>query len=78
MTLPGLTGSLSVLFIFILFGVVELTLPEALFIGCAATLIQCLWNYRQRPTWHQTFFNVGSMAIAITVTNFTYHSPWLV
>ncbi|MBZ5608015.1 MAG: diguanylate cyclase [Acidobacteriia bacterium] len=76
-TLPGLTGSLSVLFIFILFGVVELSLAEALFIGCVATLIQCVWNYRQRPTWHQTFFNVGSMAIAITATNFTYHSAWL-
>ncbi len=76
-TLPGLTGSLSVLFIFILFGVVELSLAEALTIGCTATLIQCVWNYRQRPTWHQSLFNVGSMAIAITATNYVYHAAWL-
>ncbi len=53
------------LFIFILFGIVELSLPEALFMGCSATLIQCLWNYRQRPKWHQVLFNLGSMAITI-------------
>ncbi len=45
-SLPGITGALSVLFIFILFAIVELSLPEALFIGCAAILVQCLWNYR--------------------------------
>ena len=32
-SLPGITGALSVLFIFILFGIVELSLPEALLIG---------------------------------------------
>ena len=72
--LPGLTGSLSVSFIFILFGIVELTLPEALLIGCAATLIQCLWHLRERPKWHQVLFNVGSMAVAVAATSNIFHS----
>src|ERR1700689_4719225 len=75
--LPGITGALSVLFIFILFGIVELTLPEALLLGCAAILVQCLWNYRQRPRYHQVLFNLGSMAITIATAGAVYHSAML-
>ncbi len=75
--LPAITGSLSVLFIFILFGIVELSLPEALLIGCAATLIQCFWHNKQRPKAHQVLFNIGSMAIAIATASAAYHSTLL-
>jgi hypothetical protein len=75
--LPAITGTLSVLFIFILFGIVELSLPEALFMGCAATLIQCFWHNRKRPKVHQVLFNLGSMAIAIACTSYAYHSKVL-
>ena len=75
--LPGVSGALSVLFIFILFGIVELTLPEALLLGCVAILFQCLWNYRHRPRWHQVLFNVGSMAITIATAGAVYHSVLL-
>jgi diguanylate cyclase (GGDEF)-like protein/putative nucleotidyltransferase with HDIG domain len=73
-SLPGISGALSVLFIFILFAIVELSLPEALFIGCAAILTQCLWNYRHRPKWHQVLFNLGSIAITVVTTGAVYHS----
>jgi diguanylate cyclase (GGDEF)-like protein/putative nucleotidyltransferase with HDIG domain len=76
-SLPGITGALSVLFIFILFGILELTLPEALLLGCAAILVQCLWNYRQQPRWHQVLFNLGSMAITIATAGAVYHSALL-
>jgi diguanylate cyclase (GGDEF)-like protein/putative nucleotidyltransferase with HDIG domain len=75
--LPAITGTLSVLFIFILFGIVELSLPEALFMGCTATLIQCFWHNKQRPKTHQVLFNLGSMAIAIATTSAAYHSNLL-
>jgi diguanylate cyclase (GGDEF)-like protein/putative nucleotidyltransferase with HDIG domain len=75
--LPAITGTLSVLFIFILFGIVELSLPEALFMGCSATLIQCFWHNKQRPKTHQVLFNFGSMAIAIATTSSAYHSNLL-
>ncbi len=76
-SLPGINGALSVLFIFILFGIVELTLPEALLLGCTAILFQCLWNYRQRPRWHQVLFNAGSMAITIATAGAVFHSVLL-
>src|SRR5580704_3281721 len=77
-SLPGITGALSVLFIFILFAIVELSLPEALLIGCSAILMQCLWNYRQRPKWHQVLFNLGSMAITVVTAGAVYHSGLLI
>ncbi len=73
-SLPGISGALSVLFIFILFAIVELSLPEALFIGCSAILMQCLWNYRHRPKWHQVLFNLGSMALTVVASGKVYHS----
>src|ERR1700733_16037598 len=77
-SLPGITGALSVLFIFILFAIVELSMPEALLIGCSAILMQCLWNYRQRPKWHQVLFNLGSMAITVVTAGAVYHSGLLI
>jgi diguanylate cyclase (GGDEF)-like protein/putative nucleotidyltransferase with HDIG domain len=76
--LPGISGALSVLFIFILFAIVELSLPEALVIGCTSILMQCLWNYRQRPKWHQVLFNVGGMAITVMIAGTVYHSNLLI
>jgi hypothetical protein len=73
-SLPGISGALSVLFIFILFAIVELSQPEALAIGCAAILMQCLWNYRQPPRWHQVLFNVASMALTVVTAGAVYHS----
>ena len=60
--LPAITGTLSVTFIFVLFGVVELSLPEALCMGLGATLIQCFWHHRERPKPYQVLFNLGSIA----------------
>jgi diguanylate cyclase (GGDEF)-like protein/putative nucleotidyltransferase with HDIG domain len=76
-SLPGISGALSVLFIFILFAIVELSAPEALFIGCSSILMQCLWNYRQRPKWPQVLFNLGGMAITVAVAGAIYHSDVL-
>src|SRR6266567_7288305 len=45
--LPGIDGTMSVNFLFILLGVLELSLPETLLIGCAAALVQCLWRTHQ-------------------------------
>src|SRR5215471_6105925 len=45
--LPGIDGTMSVNFLFILLGVLELSLPETLLIGCSAALVQCLWRTNQ-------------------------------
>ena len=40
MRLPGIAGTYSVSFIFILLGIVYFTLPETIVIGCAGALVQ--------------------------------------
>jgi len=42
--LPGIDGTMSVNFLFILLGVLEMSLPETLAIGCTASLAQCVWS----------------------------------
>jgi diguanylate cyclase (GGDEF)-like protein/putative nucleotidyltransferase with HDIG domain len=59
--LPGIDGTMSVNFLFILLGVVELSLPETLVIGCAATLVQSVWQARKKLDPIKIIFNVFAM-----------------
>src|SRR4029077_16065981 len=74
--LPGIDGTMSVNFLFILLGVMELSLPETLVIGCSARLVQSVWQARNRVDPVKVLFNVvGMMATASSLTYMTYH--WL-
>ncbi len=73
--LPGVTGTMSVIFLFILLGIARLSFVETLVMSCAGTLIQCFWNAKQRPRPVQVLFNVGSMATAVGASWYVYHSP---
>jgi diguanylate cyclase (GGDEF)-like protein/putative nucleotidyltransferase with HDIG domain len=68
--LPGITGTMSVNFLFLLLGVLELSLSEAMALGCAAVVVQCVG--RDRPIPIQVAFNVCSTALAIAVTFAVY------
>ena len=74
--LPGIDGTMSVNFLFILLGVMELSLPETLLIGCTATLVQSIWHARNRLDPVKVLFNVfGMMANASALCYVSYH--WL-
>jgi diguanylate cyclase (GGDEF)-like protein/putative nucleotidyltransferase with HDIG domain len=73
--LPGIDGTMSVNFLFILLGVLELSLPETLVIGCTASLAQSVWQLRGRLDPVKVLFNVcGMMANASALTYLTYHT----
>jgi diguanylate cyclase (GGDEF)-like protein/putative nucleotidyltransferase with HDIG domain len=74
LTLPAMAGTLSINFLFILFGVLELTLPETLLLACTITAVQSAWNPKRRAKWVQAVFNVGTIAVAATAAYFTFHS----
>lgn len=63
--LPGITGTMSVYFLFLLVGLTQLSLPEILIVGLCAVLLQCFWHARQRPNLVQILFNLGSSSTAI-------------
>jgi diguanylate cyclase (GGDEF)-like protein/putative nucleotidyltransferase with HDIG domain len=69
--LPGITGTMSVNFLFIILGTVDLTLPETLLIGCTGILVQCL--HRDKPKFVQVLFNISGSAVAIVAAFYAYH-----
>src|SRR5215475_10424301 len=71
--LPGITGTMSVNFLFILLGILELSFAETLALGCAAILTQCF--YRDRPRMVQVVFNTCATAFAIALAFCVYHVP---
>jgi hypothetical protein len=73
--LPGLTGTMSLNFLFILIGVSQLSISEMLTLGAIATVMQCVWKARVRPTIPQVLFNISSLTMAITSAHFIYHLP---
>ncbi|MCU1275792.1 MAG: diguanylate cyclase and metal dependent phosphohydrolase [Bryobacterales bacterium] len=73
-TLPTITGTMSVNFLFILIGIVELDFPSTLIIGCTGSLIQCLWKSRTKPKPFQVIFNTGVMAISVAASYYIYHA----
>ena len=65
-TLPGITGTLSVNFLFILVGVLELSFSETLILGAVSILAQTL--YPERPNALAVTFNVCAGAISTALT----------
>src|SRR5271168_4174601 len=73
--LPGVTGTMSVFFLFILLGVAELNILQTMILGVSAALVQCFWGAKVRPTALQILFNLAAIATSIAVAFSAYHSP---
>ncbi|HET8548782.1 MAG TPA: HD domain-containing phosphohydrolase, partial [Bryobacteraceae bacterium] len=74
--LPGITGTMSVNFLFILAAIVDLTLEETLIIATGCVIVQYAWQARRRLRLVQALFNFGSVFIAVTAAYRTFHSSW--
>ena len=70
--LPGITGTVSVSFLFSLIGIVDLSISESLAVGTFSALVQCLWRTEHRPKLIQVSYNLASRAIAIYVSWLVY------
>ena len=71
--LPGITGTMSVNFLFVLLGVLELSFSETLILGCVSILVQSL--YPDRPNAIQVTFNVCAGALSTALAYLVYHHP---
>ena len=70
-------GTMSVLFVFLLAGIVELGLPETLVIAAVCTLVQSYWRPKHKPKWVQILFSIALLFIASTAGDFAYNMPWV-
>jgi diguanylate cyclase (GGDEF)-like protein/putative nucleotidyltransferase with HDIG domain len=71
-TLPGITGTLSVNFLFILVAIAELSYSEAMTLGAVAMLAQTL--YPNRPSAIQLTFNVCAGSVSTALAYLAYHN----
>ena len=69
--LPGITGTLSVNFLFVLIGILELSFTETLILGAISMLAQCVYPYRARAL--QVAFNVCASSISTALAYIAYH-----
>src|SRR5580700_10642039 len=73
--LPMVFATLSVNFLFILVGIVQFSLPEAVVLGVAGTIVQCLWRPRSRPKPIRIAFSACSIGIAVIAAHSVFHGP---
>ena len=73
--LPGIDSTFSLISVFVMTAVLELSFPEALFMSCVGTVVQCYWHSQKRPQPIQVLFSVASMTMAVAATYLVYHSP---
>ena len=71
-SLPGITGTMSVLFVFLLIGIIDLSLPETLIMGVAAACVQSYWRAKAPRRLIHVGFNIASIVIAIQAAHLAY------
>ncbi|HEX3743715.1 MAG TPA: HD domain-containing phosphohydrolase [Bryobacteraceae bacterium] len=73
--LPGVLGTMSVSFLFVLLGIPDLSAGQTMLIGCAGALVQCVWKPKNGLRPVQTVFSVALFAVAIDSAHLFYHWP---
>ena len=73
--LPMVFATLSVNFLFILVGLVQFSLPEAMLLGVGGTIVQCLWRPRVQPKVIQIAFSACSIGLSVTAAHTLFHGP---
>ena len=64
-------------FLFVLLGILELSLSEALLVGCAATGSQLFIHRREASLPVTPAFHLANAAIAVTLAYRACHAPWM-
>ena len=72
--LPGIQATMSANFLFILVGILDLSYPETLMMGCLGGLAQTLWQAKPRPRLIQLLFTLANLSIAVTAARLVFHS----
>jgi len=62
--IPGIEGTMSPNFVFLLLGIVALPFSQVAFISLAAALVQSLWASAKRPRLAQVAFSAAALVIS--------------
>jgi diguanylate cyclase (GGDEF)-like protein/putative nucleotidyltransferase with HDIG domain len=75
--LPGITGTLSVNYLFILGAITDLSLAQTVAIGCTSGVAQLVLRARKRPRPVQVLFAFGSQTLCPAAAYCIYHAAWM-
>jgi diguanylate cyclase (GGDEF)-like protein/putative nucleotidyltransferase with HDIG domain len=73
---PQAAGSISGIFIFVLIGVAEMTVQEAMVLACASTWVHAALHGRDSRVRAPVLFHVANAAVAVSICSAVYHSAW--
>jgi diguanylate cyclase (GGDEF)-like protein/putative nucleotidyltransferase with HDIG domain len=71
-SLPGITGTLSVSYVFVLLCMLDFSYPETMLLACLSMAVQSLWRTKYRPKPVHLFFNLANIGIAVWLGNAIY------
>jgi diguanylate cyclase (GGDEF)-like protein/putative nucleotidyltransferase with HDIG domain len=73
-TLPGIPGTMSVSYIFVLLSMIDFSYSETLSVACLSIATQSLYRPKYRPKLIQFLFNLASMAVAVSAGCLIYRT----
>jgi hypothetical protein len=71
--LPGIEGTYSPDFLFLLLGIVELGFAQTVLMAVCCAVVQCVWRPERRPPIRQVAFNVASLSASVGLAYYSYH-----
>ena len=74
-SLPGIKGTMSVAYLFVLFSLTQFTFSETVLLGLGTVLVQSLWRPQRRVRVVEVLFSASSVAIAIAAAYLVYNPP---
>src|ERR1035441_9243898 len=59
LSLPGVEGTISVAYVFVLLGILDFSRPETVLLACLAALVQSLWRAKHPPKMLPAAFDLA-------------------
>src|SRR5437879_1454557 len=73
-SLPGIKGTISVAYIFVLLSITRFSMPETVVLAVTSCLAQCFWRPKQQVKVVEASFTVASVAVAAYLSHLLYHT----
>jgi hypothetical protein len=72
-SLPGMRGTMSPSFLFMLIGIADFSFSETLVLGCTAAFVQTLWKAKHAPRPEQIIFNISTLVLCAGFSGWLSH-----
>jgi hypothetical protein len=72
-SLPGMQGTMSPSFLFMLIGITDFSFSETLVLGCTAAFVQTIWKAKTTPRPEQVIFNISTLVLCARFSGWMSH-----